>query len=386
MPVSSLSSGPVPPARRPSPVVPPASDLGRFARRATVAVLIVVLIGSLTYVVWKEIHVLLEAFAGLLFAVFLSALSEWLSQRLHMRYGWALTVVLLALLVLLGGTGWLLASRLSAQVGELSQKVPQSLAQIRDYLVQSTLGRLLVEQVPQDVTPLAQEGLLPRLLQVISGGINFITAAVVILFVGVFGAAEPRIYKEGVFTLVPPRYRARVEEAMQAVDFNLRWWLVGQVFLMVVIGVTTGVSLWLIGIPLALVLGILAGLLELVPYVGPFLSAIPAILVALLVSPVHVLIVIGLYIGLHILEGYVLGPLVQRRAVLLPPALTLVMQVLLGDMFGILGLFVAAPLTVTLVVLLKMLYVEDTLGDESVNVPGEPGNERDGGAAAANRA
>jgi len=377
----------MPPARRPSAVVAPASDLGEFARRVTVAVLITVLIGSLTYVVWYEIHVLLEAFAGLLFAVFLAALSDWLSQRLHIRYGWALTVVLVGLLVLLGGTGWLLASQLSAQVGELSHQLPQSLGQIRDYLLQSTLGRLVVEQmpqVPQDIAPLAQEGLLPRLVQFISGGINFATAAIVILFVGVFGAAEPRIYKEGLSTLVPPRYRPRIDEAVQAVDFNLRRWLVGQVVLMVAIGVSTGIALWLIGIPMALLLGLLAGLLELVPYVGPFLSAIPAILVALLVSPVHVLLVIGLYIALHVLEGYVLGPLIQRRAILLPPALTLVMQVLLGDMFGILGLFVAAPLTVTLVVLLKMLYVEDTLGDDSVNVPGEPGNDqRDGGSAPA---
>jgi predicted PurR-regulated permease PerM len=140
---------------------------------------------------------------------------------------------------------------------------------------------------------------------------------------------------------------------------------------MVAISLTTMAALWLLGIPLALVLGLIAGLMELVPYVGPFLSVIPAALVAVLVGPVHLLAVLGLYLALHVIEGYILEPLVQRRAVLLPPALTILMQVLLSDLLGMLGLFVAAPLTVTGMVLLKMLYVEDTLGDQSVTVPGE---------------
>jgi predicted PurR-regulated permease PerM len=103
---------------------------------------------------------------------------------------------------------------------------------------------------------------------------------------------------------------------------------------------------------------------------------VPAALIALLISPWHLVLTIGLYLGLHLLEGYVMVPLVQRRAVEVMPALTLVAQILLGKVFGILGLFVAAPLTTVAVVLLKMLYVEDTLGDQTVEVPGEP--DRDG--------
>jgi predicted PurR-regulated permease PerM len=131
------------------------------------------------------------------------------------------------------------------------------------------------------------------------------------------------------------------------------------------------VALWLIGVPLALTLGIIAGILEMLPYIGPWLSAVPAVLVALLLSPWHVLMVLALYLGLHILEGYILLPLVQRRAVQLPPALTLLAQVFLGELLGVMGLFVAAPLTVATIVLIKMLYVEDTLDDQAVTVPGE---------------
>ena len=160
---------------------------------------------------------------------------------------------------------------------------------------------------------------------------------------------------------------------MDALVLNLRWWLVGQVALMILMGMTTTLGLWGLGIPLALTLGIIAGIMELVPYIGPWLSAVPSVLMAFLVSPWHALMVVGLYLGLHLLEGYVLVPLIQRRVVLLPPALTLVTQILLGYLLGFMGLFVAAPLTVCGVVLLKMLYVEDTLGDETVRRAGRTG-------------
>ena len=159
---------------------------------------------------------------------------------------------------------------------------------------------------------------------------------------------------------------------MDAVAHNLRWWLVGQVFLMITMGVTTAAGLWLVGIPQALMLGLIAGILELVPYIGPWLSVVPAALIALLLGPWYLFMTLLLYLGLHILEGYVLLPLVQRRAVHLPPALTLVAQLLLGELQGVLGLFVAAPLTVVAVVTLKMLYVEDALGDRIGEVPGDP--------------
>ena len=117
---------------------------------------------------------------------------------------------------------------------------------------------------------------------------------------------------------------------LDAIVYNIPpWWLAGPVALMIMIGIATGFSLWLLGIPLALVLGLIAGGLEIIPPVD-WLSDIPAILIALLVIPWHALFVIGLFLAIHILEGYVLGPLVLRRAVALPPAITVVAQVLFG--------------------------------------------------------
>ena len=355
-------------------LTPQQESMASFARRIAVATLVVILLLALAAVFWLGIHVLLQAFAGVLFAVFLTALSEWLSEKTRLSYRLSLVVVFVGLLLALGGLGWLLASRLSVQITELMRKLPESLGQLRDYLSQSGWGRKLLQHMPKNPGKLVEMSNFSQITGLISGVASFVIGVVVIMFVGIFGAAEPRLYRSGVLHLVPAAHRPRAAEAMDAVVFNLRWWLVGQMLLMIIIGVTTTICLWAIGIPLALTLGLIAGLMEMIPYLGPWISAVPALLMALLVSPWHVLAVGGLYLGLHLLEGYVLLPLIQRRAVLLPPALTLVSQVLLGEILGFLGLFVAAPLTVVYVVLFKMLYVEDTLGDQGVNVPGEPGN------------
>lgn len=354
-------------------------NLAGFAWRMVVAVLIL----GVAYLLWRGVHVLLLAFSGLLLAVLLSSLSAWLSQRTGVRYGWALGVVVLGLVVLLVVLGWLLANRLALQITELSQQMPQSVAQIRQYLGERPWGRLLLEQVPQAAETVARSGELSQVTGILSRAGSLAEALIIIIVVGIFGAANPSVYKNGLLHLIPRTQRMRVEQALSVVVLDLRWWLVGQVLLMFMIGGTTAVGLWLMGIPLALTLGVIAGILELVPYVGAWLAAVPAVLVALLRSPGHALAAAAFYLGLHILEGYVLAPLVQRRAVHLPPALALVSQFLLGELQGVLGLFVAAPLTVVAIVFVKMLYVEDALGDESVGGSGESeGRERTESAGA----
>jgi predicted PurR-regulated permease PerM len=251
----------------------------------------------------------------------------------------------------------------------LTQQLPKSFQAIRDYLSQYEWGRHLLENAAPTAASLATE--FSRQTGLVSGVERFIVGVIVILFVGLFGAAEPAVYREGFLHVIPPGQRRRAGEAIDAVAYNLRWWLVGQVMLMVMMWITTTLGLWLIGIPLAVALGVIAGVFEIVPYAGPWLSAVPALLIALLLSPFHLAAVAALYLALHVVEGYLLAPLVQRGVAEIPPAVTLVAQVLMGELLGILGLLVAAPLTVAAVVLLKMLYVEDTLGDQGVEVPGE---------------
>jgi predicted PurR-regulated permease PerM len=135
-------------------------------------------------------------------------------------------------------------------------------------------------------------------------------------------------------------------------------------------GVLSGVALWLLGIPLAFLLGVLTGLLNFIPNIGPILAATPAVLLALTEGPTTALWVALLYVVLQNLEGFVLTPLVQQRTVALPAAVIILVQVLLGVLMGTLGVLLATPLAASVLVLVKMLYVEDALGDP-IDVPGE---------------
>ncbi len=161
-----------------------------------------------------------------------------------------------------------------------------------------------------------------------------------------------------------------MREVLGALGYTLRWWLVGRFLTMAVNGLFSGIGLWLLGIPLALGLGLLTALLNFVPNIGPILSMIPAVLLALAEGPDKALYVLVLYLVLQNLEGFVLEPLVQQCTVALPAAIVIGSQVLLGVLLGSLGVLLATPLIACLFVLVKLLYVRDTLGD-TIDVAGE---------------
>ncbi len=336
----------------------------------------VLLIAALAYLFVRGIHFVLLAFAGILVAVFLSAVATGLQQRTGLGYRWSLAAVVAGSTCLIGLLVWALANRLAVQAAELSRKLPESLDQGQQYLQRFTWGQVLLDEATPALQSFAKNADFSRLTGFLTGMTDFLIAVVVILFVGVFTAAEPGIYKRGALHLIPFTRRDRFGQALDAVGVNLRHWLVGQVLLMILMAVTTTIGLSIIGVPMALLLGIITGLFEIVPYIGAWVSAILACLTALLLGPTQLAMTAGLYMALHILEGYILVPLIQRRSVHLPPALTLVTQLLLGHVLGIMGILVAAPLTVSAIVFIKMFYVQDALGDHSVKAaPATPSRQ-----------
>jgi predicted PurR-regulated permease PerM len=158
-------------------------------------------------------------------------------------------------------------------------------------------------------------------------------------------------------------YRPRAAEILNELHDTLRAWLMGTLVLMIIVGAMTTVGLWLLGIPLALALGLIAFVLEFVPYVGPILAAVPAVLVASTVGTREVVFVILLYWAIQSIEGYLLSPLVYQKSVDIPPMLTISAQVVLGTLLGVLGIIFATPLTACAMVVVQRAYVEDALGD-----------------------
>ncbi len=181
---------------------------------------------------------------------------------------------------------------------------------------------------------------------------------ILVLFLAVYIAAEPDLYKRGLLLLVSPPTRRRLEPVLTAIAVKLRRWLGTQALAMLIIGTVTTILLSIIGVRAALPLGIIAGILEFIPNIGPTLSAIPAIVMAFVDSPQKALVVMIAYWGIQFLENNLLIPYLMREQLDLPPALTLMTQVVMAYVFGLMGLFVATPLLAAVFVSVQMLHVQ----------------------------
>lgn len=182
-----------------------------------------------------------------------------------------------------------------------------------------------------------------------------------VCFVGLYLALDTSRYRRGFIRLFAQAYRPRVDAILDELGRLLGWWLIGRGISMAATGILTGLGLWLLGIPLALTLALLAAVLTFVPYIGAFLSAVPALLLGIVQGPIITLYVGLLYIAVQFIEGYLITPLVQQETVSLPPALTIGSLVLFGALFGPMGIMLGTPLAAVGIVLVRMAYVEDML-------------------------
>jgi predicted PurR-regulated permease PerM len=345
--------------------------LGTFARRALVAILIAVGILLLLAFLWFAVDVLLLIFAGILLAILLRSMSDWLGARTRLSPRWSLAVVILAIIGLLGTLGWLLAPQVAEQVNELVETLPESVQHLRQRIEQYPWMRQLLAETPRTGE------VIPNQSEVVSQAAGFFSTTfgafvdfIVILVFGIYFAINPNLYIRGIIRLVPLSKRNRAREVVHAVGYTLRWWLIGRIFAMVAVGALIALGLWLLNIPLALTFGILAGLLDFIPIVGPLIAAVPPLLLSLTQDPMQALYVAALYVVVQSIESYLLTPVVQMHAVSLPPVVTLAAISVIGVLFGGIGLLLATPLAAIAMVLVKMLYIEDVLGD-SVETPGE---------------
>ena len=345
----------------------------KAARPVSTIVGVALSVAAMLFVLWYAADVLLLVFAGVLLAVFLRSLSGWLSRRTPLSGAWSVAAVVAALAALLGLCFWLFAPSVAAQLDQLSEGLPRSAERVGRYLENYRWGRSLVSNVPStDELLSGGGGVLSKATGVLSTTLGALTNVLIVLFVGLYLALEPGLYVGGVTRLLPRGWRGRAGEVLRELEVTLGRWLAGRLTLMAANGALTALGLWALGVPLALTLGLLAGLLNFIPNIGPVVAAVPALAVALAESPTKALYVLALYVLLQSLDGYVFTPLVQRRTVSLPPALTIIAQVLFGVLAGGLGVLLATPLTAAAVVLVKMLYVEDVLGD-AVSLPGDGG-------------
>ena len=335
-----------------------------FVRR----VLIVLGLATVFFLVWQLRILLLMLFGAIVVASIFRAIADLLCKYARLSNAVATG---LSILLILGSIAALIAlfgQQVGQQVQALRETLPDAWrdleARIGDMGLSDQMDRLMASISTPGGGSLSGFG---RTLLSIGSGLADL---LVVVFAGIYLATQPNFYRIGAIKLVPPTRRKIAAEVMLESERALRLWLKGQAIAMVVVGLLTGIGLWALGMPSALALGLLAGLLEFIPFAGPIIAAIPAILIALAVSPELALWVTLLYLAIQQFEGNLLTPLVQQDAVDLPGAVLLFSLIGFGTLFGTLGVILAAPLAVVMMVLVKRLYVIETL-DTPTPIPGE---------------
>lgn len=335
---------------------------------------------------WSVSSLIFLVFLATLFGLAISTGVDFL-ERYRIRRGVGSALITLTALASLGGALAWTAPTLITQSKELQQEFPTAIRKVQSWLDSRQggfLGSLIVSsaggnQADTSVTEAGQPGMSGStvrttptealrqrlsdgvagvshyLFSIVSNTVAALTAFVLMVFLAMYIAAEPVVYRTWLLAVVPATSRPYVREVLARVAVVLRKWLLTQLIAMIVIGLVSMVALLILDVKAAFALAFIAGLMEFIPTVGPILSAVPAVLMGFVDSPEKALAVAIVYWGIQFLENNLLIPYLMRGEMDLPPAITLVAQALMTLTFGFLGLMVAVPLTAAVLVPVRMV-------------------------------
>jgi predicted PurR-regulated permease PerM len=310
---------------------------------------------------WYGRVILLLLFAAIVVATLLTAVVEWLSGRFKLGRRVWFPLILCVAGGAVGLTAWLSGPSIIAQFADLQTALPQAAHQFMGRINGYGWGHWLTVQWA-DYSQISSNvsSAITRIGGIVLSTATVLSGLVLVGFLGIYLAAEPEVYFSYIQRVTPIRYRAGLNACAAAAVQNLRWWVLSQMLSMTAVGVIVTVGMWMLGVPLAGMLGIIAALLTFIPSIGPFLSVVPAAILAVAISPMKGLLTVLLFLAVHFLEGNVITPLLQRRIVRLPPALIMTTQLLMAVIAGPLGLALAAPLAAASLGVFDVLVPIDT--------------------------
>ncbi len=330
-------------------------------------VFIVVAIATLVAAVWALSDILLLLFGSVLFAVMLHAIGAPLQARFGLRPIPALALAGSSLLVLLVVAAFYLGPELASELRNVATMLPDAANRVVGYFRLGTMADLI-----RDGTAVsALGGLASRVIAWSTTIAGALGSFLLVVFGGIYLAIDPRLYRDGLLKLVPPAIQPNVHATLDDAGVALKGWLRGQALAMLLVGVFTGLGLWLVGVPSAFALGFIAGIAEFVPIIGPILAAIPALLIASSQDLQTVLLALAVLVVVQQVESNLIMPLIADRMVSIAPAVGLFAVVAMGVLFGPLGLLLGFPLAIVFDVAVRRLYVRDTLG-QPVQIVGKP--------------
>jgi predicted PurR-regulated permease PerM len=327
---------------------------------------IFVSVALIPILIWFLFDVILIVVGAILIAVLLRLVAEPLRQWARLPESIALILSGLFIIAVVAAAGYLFGSQIGAEFTDVVQRADRAVTQINNQLQGSPTGKLIM----QHVQGAGGFSLTSVLSSVFSISVRFLEAAVVTVIGAFYLAAQPQLYRSGLSRLFPRRLRKEVNETFDDIALALRLWLIADVIQMVLIGSLSTIAVWMIGLPSPLALGVIAGLAEFIPYVGPILAAIPALLVATTQGLNAVVWTLIAYILIHQLEGNLIAPLIQRQLIFIPPAVMLLAIVTVLFLFGGFSVIFAGPIAVIIFVAINKIYVRDSLGEEAA-LPGE---------------
>ena len=344
-----------------TPSDPTASTFPTVGRVATVTVTILAIVGF-AWMLLELSGFLMLIFASLVLAAIFGVITKAVSRWTGIGRGPALGISVILILAVFGGAFTLFGSQLAGEFDTIQDSIPPAIEQVRAFLERAGLSesvRKMVEQGSSDVSRFASQA-GGYVLTATNGIANFVLVFVAAIFL----ASDPAVYRRGLLLLMPRRAEPTVADAIDDAARGLRGWMVGQAVSSLVVAAFTWAGLALLGVPAAGGLGLIAGLLDVIPMIGPIIAGVPAVLLAFTVSPITALWTIVLFLIIQQIQGNFLQPMIQKQAVDVPPAILLFAVVAAGLLFGFLGVLLAAPLTVVVFVLVQRIYVRTLLGKD----------------------
>ena len=351
---------------------PPPYRRDTLEKRVFRATLIVIATIAAAYVLWMLIDLLLLLFACTLVSLILLTITNALRRRTRLPFAIALGLTILGLLVLIVGAFAFFGTTLQGEFAELAARLPAAWVNLQARLETTRIGAAVLERA-QGLAPSGQAlvNAATTALAAVGGGLS---GFAIVLIGGIYLAAQPTLYATGLLRLIPSRAQTPAAETLDAISVSLRNWLKGQVLGMLFVGAATGLGLWLVGVPAAWAIGLVAGFAEFVPYLGILLAGIPAVVLAFGQGTDTGLWTIGVLIAVQQVQGNLVMPLLQNRMVDLPPAVTIFGIIAAGILFGVAGVLLATPLTIVVLVLIRRLYLEEDKEEvlESADAPPAP--------------
>ncbi len=298
---------------------------------------------------------LLLVFAGVIITVYFYGIAGIFQRNFHWSSKLSIILSVILNLILLVAFFWFVGARIQQQVSQLVDTLPATIQKARDQINQTPIGNKLLQQLNSSGD---SQKSLAAVKGFFSSSFGVLSDLYIVILLTAFFTASPTLYKKGLIKSLPTKAKDKGADLIEKISSLLKKWLKGQIIGIFFIAIVTAIGLLIIGMPLVLTLALIAGLLNFIPNFGPLIALIPAVLIALMQGPTTALLIFGMYTLIQIIQSAVTQPIVQKKMISIPPALTIIGQVAMGALAGFWGVLLATPFVAILIVLVQELYID----------------------------